>query len=114
MKVDYVASSLPLKLVALGLVLACATIGVLGLLLPIVPGVLFLAIAALIATRHFPAVAERLRANRTFGRHMAWTDRFAALPLGQQVRVAGLVCAKLTLEGIAATIHVVRRLAAWK
>jgi len=43
------------KLIALLLLLLCVGLGMVGLILPIIPGLLFLALAALLASSMFPA-----------------------------------------------------------
>lgn len=60
----------PFKLIAAAVVLGCLAIGLLGLLLPIIPGLLFLAIALVIAAGHFPSIDATLRRNRTLGRYL--------------------------------------------
>lgn len=89
------------KLVAVVLVVACIAIGVLGLLLPIIPGLLFLALAALVAARHFPAVGRRLRRHGRLGGYLDRGDRYLDLGWRHKLEVAGLVCVKLLLDGIA-------------
>jgi uncharacterized membrane protein YbaN (DUF454 family) len=59
-----------LKFVAAAVVLVCLVLGVLGVLLPIIPGGLFFAIAAVIAANHFPGVDAWLHRNRTIGRYL--------------------------------------------
>jgi len=53
------------KLIACAVIVACLALGVLGLLLPILPGLLFLAVAAMIAARLSPAFASTLRRSPT-------------------------------------------------
>ena len=89
------------KLVACALVFVCIVLGVVGLVLPIIPGLLFLAIAALIAARYFPSIGSRLRRNRTLGRHMDTADGFLDLPLWRKVQLSCLLCVKFVLDGIA-------------
>ena len=57
-------NSLLAKLLTLMFVLICLAVGVVGLILPIIPGLLFLAIAAMIAARHSPSLDRWLRKNR--------------------------------------------------
>jgi uncharacterized membrane protein YbaN (DUF454 family) len=59
-----------LKLVAALAVLTLVAIGLLGLLLPIIPGLLFLGIATVIAAHYFPGVDAWLHRNRTVGRFL--------------------------------------------
>lgn len=91
---------LHVKLVAGIAVLAFVVLGLIGIVLPIIPGLLFLALAALIAARHVPAVDARLRRHHAIGRHMHRVDRFFGLDLLDQLRVAGLVTVKTTLDGL--------------
>lgn len=59
-----------IKIVAAAVVLACLVLGVLGLILPIIPGIVFLALAAVIAANYFPGVNAWLRRNRTAARFL--------------------------------------------
>jgi uncharacterized membrane protein YbaN (DUF454 family) len=93
--------NLPGKLGSYAVVIACVVVGVAGLVLPIIPGLLFLAIAAVLVARRFPGLAHRLRSHRTMGRHFASADRFVDLSVGQQVLVGALFCAKMVLQGAA-------------
>lgn len=81
-------------------VLACVVLGIVGLVLPVIPGLLFLALAVLLTARHVPWIDCRLRAHRTIGPHMHRADRFLELDLGDKARVAGLLCAKGVLDGL--------------
>ena len=49
------------KLVAAGVIVVCLLLGFAGLILPLIPGLLFLAIAALVAAKFSPRFAETLR-----------------------------------------------------
>jgi len=89
------------KLIACILVFACLVVGVAGLVLPIIPGLLFLAIAVLIVARYFPSMGARLRRNRTIGRHLDRADGFLDLTLWRKVQLGCLLCAKFVLDGIA-------------
>lgn len=82
------------KGVAAVAVAACVAVGVVGLVLPVIPGLLFLAIAVLIAARYFPAFGARLRGHRVLARHMSRADAFCRLRLAAKIRLAGLLCLK--------------------
>lgn len=92
---------LPGRLAAYAIVIVCVVVGVAGLVLPIIPGLLFLAIAAVLVARRFPSLAHRLRSHRTMGRHFDSADRFVDLSLAQQLLVGALFCAKMVLQGAA-------------
>lgn len=51
------------KLLALGLLLLCLGLGLVGLILPLVPGLLFFAFAAMIVGSMFPSIGERMRST---------------------------------------------------
>ena len=52
-------------LIACMLILVCVAVGAVGLILPVVPGLLFLAIALMLVARLSPSIDRRLRRNRT-------------------------------------------------
>lgn len=93
--------NLPVKLVACALVVVCLILGTVGLVLPIIPGLLFLAIAAVIAARHFPSVERRLRRNRALNMHLDRADVFFHLNFWRKLQLGGLMCIKLLLDAIA-------------
>jgi uncharacterized membrane protein YbaN (DUF454 family) len=68
--------------------------------LPIIPGLLFLAIAAFIAAKNFPAVDARLRTHRSFDKHLNNVDRFSTLGLPAKVQVAGWLFLKVVIDGL--------------
>ena len=92
--------SLPAKLIALVLIVAFVALGLVGLVLPIIPGLLFLALAAALVARHVPAVDRRLRRNSKLGRYLDQADGFFALGLWGKVQLCGLLCVKGVLDGV--------------
>jgi uncharacterized membrane protein YbaN (DUF454 family) len=92
---------LPSKLLACLLALVCVVVGTVGLVLPIIPGFLFLILAVLIVARHFPTIETWLRKSRRFDRHMDRADSFMELPVLDKVRVSGLICVKIVLDTLA-------------
>ena len=93
-------AKLPTKLLASMLVLGCLVLGAIGLVLPIIPGLLFLAIGIVIVARHFPSLERRLRGHRTIGRHLDTADGFASLTVWDKVQLGSLLGVKLLLDGI--------------
>lgn len=96
------ARSLTHKVLTCLLVAVCVVAGVAGLVLPIIPGLVFLALAFVIAARAFPSLRARFRGHHWLGRHLHGADRFSRLSTADQIRVAGLYCLKLPLDGLAA------------
>ena len=101
MKATTPIGSVPAKIVASVLVLACVAIGIVGLVLPIIPGLIFLAIAAVIAARYYPSVHALMRRHRATARHLHAADSFARLSPAEKFQIAGWYCAKLVLDGLA-------------
>lgn len=93
-------AGLPARLLAGLVVLACLALGAVGLVLPILPGVLFLAIAVLVGARYFPWVTARLKEHGRVGSFLARSEQVLDLPLGTKLRLAGLVCLKGVLDGL--------------
>jgi len=102
--------SLPIKLIAVAVIIACLALGVIGLVLPIIPGLLFLAVAAIVAAKLSPSFARTLRQNATLSSYLDRTEGIAALPLGKKVQVACLLCVKMLIDGVALLVAGVMRL----
>jgi len=98
------------KVISFALVLCFVALGVVGILLPILPGLLFLFIAALIAARHFPPLAFVLKSNRYSRSAMRYSDGFMDLDWWGKTRLAFWATIKLTLDGIDYAIDVLGRL----
>jgi uncharacterized membrane protein YbaN (DUF454 family) len=98
------------KLIAVLVILICLAVGAVGLVLPIVPGLLFLLIAALVAARYSPRVDRMLRRNRTISGYLDSTDGFAALPVAKKIQFGALLCLKMLIDGIALVISTGARL----
>jgi uncharacterized membrane protein YbaN (DUF454 family) len=97
------------KVIACAVIVVCLVIGGIGLLLPIVPGLLFLAIAAVVAAKLSPAFGQTLRRNATLAGYLDRADELAELPLGQKIRLAGLLCVKMVIDGVAMLVAGVMR-----
>jgi uncharacterized membrane protein YbaN (DUF454 family) len=89
------------KLIAAGVIVVCLLLGFAGLILPLLPGLLFLAIAAIVAAKFSPRFAEMLRRNDTLRGYMDRTEGFSELPLDQKLKLAGLLFVKATIDGVA-------------
>lgn len=98
------------KLIACAVIVACLVIGGIGLLLPIVPGLLFIGLAAVVAAKVSPRFERILRRNPTLAGYLDKTDGFGDLPVGAKVRLAALLGVKMLIDGIALLVASVRRL----
>lgn len=107
------ASHWVVRLLALVVLLLCVAVGVVGLILPIIPGLLFLALAALIAARFFPSLARRMRRHRAFADWLDSTEGFARMPLRDKVRYGFWLCLRMLLEGCRILYRLTARLIAF-
>lgn len=86
-------------LLALCFLLLCVAIGMVGLILPIIPGFLFLMLAALLAARLFPALGRRLARNPWFRSHLQRTCQFAGLSMRGKAQLLCWITLRLLLDG---------------
>lgn len=101
------------KLLALGLLMLCVMIGLAGIILPVIPGLLFLAFAALIAARLCPPLGRHLRRNATFAPYMEGSDHFAALDLRGKLRLGFWFAVKILWDSCVLALHYAGRFIAW-
>jgi uncharacterized membrane protein YbaN (DUF454 family) len=98
------------KVIAGIFILAFLAIGAVGLILPILPGVLFIALAVLLLARHFPSMDAWLRRNPKVSRYLDSTNEFLDLPIQTKARLGGWYIAKLLLDAAALILATVRSL----
>lgn len=98
------------KLIACFLIVICFAVGAVGLVLPIIPGLLFVAIALMIVARYFPSVDRRLRKNRTIGSYLESSEGFGRLSFGKKLQYGALLCLRLFVDAVAFLVYVVSRL----
>jgi uncharacterized membrane protein YbaN (DUF454 family) len=102
--------SVPTKLIAAGVIAVCLVLGVAGLILPLIPGLVFLALAAVVAAKMSPRFAATLRRNDTLRGYLDRTAGFDDLPLEQKLKLAGLLVLKMALDGVAFVVAGVMKL----
>ena len=100
------------KIISFALILFFVALGVIGILLPILPGLLFLFIAALIGARHFPALAFVLERNRYSARAMRYSNGFMDLNWWDKIRLGFWGTVKLTVDGLDWAVRALGRVAA--
>ncbi len=89
------------KLVAILLIVICVAVGAVGLILPIIPGLLFLAIALMLIASFFPTVDRRLRRNRTLRSYLERADGFGDLGIVKKFQYGCLLCLRAFVGAIA-------------
>lgn len=98
------------KLIACGVIAVCLLLGVAGLILPLMPGLLFLAVAAVVAAKLSPRFRDLLRQNETLRGYLDRTDGIAELPLAEKVRLGGLLFLKVLIDGVTRLVGGLMRL----
>jgi|SRR5688572_7720360 uncharacterized membrane protein YbaN (DUF454 family) len=102
--------NVPMKLVAAGVIVVCLLLGFAGLILPLIPGLLFLGIAAIVAAKVSPRFAEMLRQNETLRGYLDRTEGFGELPLDQKVKLGALLFLKAMIDGVTFLVGAVMKL----
>ena len=93
-------NSLLAKLFAGIFIVICLAVGIVGLILPIIPGLLFLAIAAMITARHSPSLDRWLRKNRVIGSYLDSGEGFLNLSWPRRVQFLLWLCLKIFIDTI--------------
>jgi uncharacterized membrane protein YbaN (DUF454 family) len=101
MKKAKMPSSFTDKIAVFAVVAACLVLGAIGLVLPVIPGLLFLAIAVALVIRPFPSLDARLRRHRAIGKQLDRSDAFLELGLTDQIKAVALLSLKMVLDTLA-------------
>ena len=80
--------------------MACLVIGIVGLILPIIPGLLFLAIAAILLAPHVPALNNWMRRSPLMSRYMDDAENLRSLEAGDRVRLGALLSLRMFIDGL--------------
>ncbi len=88
------------KLLGFLLILFFLALGVLGILLPVLPGLLFVLIAALVAAHHFPALAFVLQQNAYSRKALRISKSFMTLSALDKLRLFFWGSIKITMDGL--------------
>ena len=102
--------SLTTKLIACVVIVACLIVAGIGLIVPIIPGLLFVVIAAAVAAKLSPDLNRTLRRNPTLAGYLDKTDALSGLPLGKKIQVMLLLGVKMLVDGVALLVSGVLRL----
>ena len=96
--------------VALLIVAACVVLGLLGLVLPIIPGLLLLALAVAIVARRSPAVRHRLSRHDGIRRCLDQADRILETDTVTRIKLGLLYAARAAVEGTEIAVQALARL----
>jgi uncharacterized membrane protein YbaN (DUF454 family) len=88
------------KVLGVILVALLLFVGVIGIILPIIPGILFLFLALYVLTRVSRRVAVIAHRQPWFSRFASKLDAVESLPMGQRFKFSFLVVAAASLSGL--------------
>lgn len=97
------------KVIALVMIAGFVMLGIIGLILPVIPGVLFLFLAALLLTRVSRRASSYAHNQPWFRKHLYSWQASAGLSWGQRARLSFWVVTKVVVHGIGAGISFVNR-----
>jgi uncharacterized membrane protein YbaN (DUF454 family) len=98
------------RLIACLLIVLCFAVGAVGLILPVIPGLLFVAVALMLIARFFPAIDRQLRRNRTIESYLDSADGFGRLSWPKKLQYGCLLCLRLFIDTVAFCVYVVSKL----
>jgi len=91
---------MPWKILGLVLVVGFLLIGVAGLILPLIPGLIFLALAVWLLSKISTRFAALLDDSPKLSRHMGFLRRTEGLSVSQRIRLSLWVTAKMIVRGV--------------
>ena len=97
------------KLFSFALIIVFVALGVVGILLPILPGLLFLFIAGLIAARHFPPLAFVMERNSYSRRALRISNSFMDLDWWDKAKLCFWGTIKLSIDTVVWGIELVKK-----
>lgn len=98
------------KLIAVLLIVICVAVGAVGLILPIIPGLLFLAIALMLIASFSPSVDRQLRRNRTLRSYLESAEGFGDLRFMKKLQYGCLLFVRLFIDTVAILVYGVSKL----
>ena len=88
------------KIMAALIVAACLILGLIGIVLPLIPGLLFLAIGAAVVARHSSWAREHLHRHDGIRRCLHHADRVLDSDWPEKLKLTGLYLAKSIVDGL--------------
>ena len=86
--------SLPVKLICVAAIICCVVIGFIGLVLPIIPGLVFLFIAVVLLTRLSRRINRAVKSHPTLNSWMKYGDSLNSLSISQRIKLSLLFAAR--------------------
>jgi len=87
------------KILSIVLIVCFLFIGLVGLILPIIPGILFLVLAVYLLTRVSRRISAIVHKHPWFNRNMRKLDAASTLTIGEKTRLTLLLAARTLIAG---------------
>jgi uncharacterized membrane protein YbaN (DUF454 family) len=97
------------KILSVVLIAGFLFIGLVGLVLPIIPGILFLLLAVYLMTRVSRRISAIVHKHPWFNRNMRKLDAVSTLSIGEKTRLSLLLTARALISGIESGIAFFRK-----
>ena len=101
------------RVIACLLIVVCFAVGAVGLILPVIPGLLFVAIALMLIARYFPSADRWLRKNHTIRSYLNSAEGFGKLSFVRKLQYGCLLCLRLFVDTVALLVYGVARVMAF-
>ena len=95
----------PYKIMGIGLVLCLLLLGLVGLVLPILPGIVFLFLAFYVLTKVSQRVATYAHSKPWFNYHLQHLRAASGLSVMARCKLAGLLLARGLVDGLTAAMR---------
>jgi len=103
------AGNITAKALVFIVIAACLALGLIGLILPVIPGLLFLALAAILLAPHVPALGDWMRRSPIMSRYMDDAERLGSLDLEDQLKLGFFLSLRMLIDGLRLGIGFLRR-----
>lgn len=81
-------------------IVACLALGLIGLILPIIPGLLFLAIGAILLAPHIPALGDWMRRSPVMSRYMDDAEKLHTLEFPDQLKLGFFLSLRMLIDSL--------------
>jgi uncharacterized membrane protein YbaN (DUF454 family) len=98
------------RFLALVFLLLCVAVGMAGLILPVIPGLLFLALAGIIAASIFPPLERHARRFPVLSRYLDKARGVHALGMAEKLQFAGWLVVRVVVDSFRCVLGILARL----
>ena len=103
------AKSIVGQIIGISMIILFILIGLIGLVLPLIPGIIFLILAAYLAAKMFPGVDSCLRRNATIDVYLTKSNQFSRLSNADKIKICLLSSCQILFQSIRCTVEFVKK-----